>query len=231
MPVDTIIGEDGKTLKSLVTTLNIIFKSIDDKLDGLTASFKELKDEGLIQDVKLARLTAEEALGSFAEHNVAIASIREDIDKIKYSNETIVEDNNKLKERVNHLENYSRRDNLVIRGVSETVGEVCGDLAKQFMKNHLKMDSTFINSVKFVRCHRLGFKPQGAQRAWVRPIIVRFYNFGDRCRVWSARKELANTGYSMSENFSTQTEYNRRKLYPLFRAAKKRCLHVKTMCL
>ena len=49
----------------------------------------------------------------------------------------------------------------MIRGIDEKDGEACGELVKQFMRNQLKIDATFINSVSLVRCHRLGNKPQG----------------------------------------------------------------------
>ena len=50
---------------------------------------------------------------------------------------------------------------------------------------------------------------------------MRFYNFGDRQQVWSARSKLAGTSFGVAENFNGETEYNRKKLYPIFKAAKK----------
>ena len=40
--------------------------------------------------------------------------------KIEYFSGLVKEENLKLKQKLNHLENYSRRDNLVIRGIAET---------------------------------------------------------------------------------------------------------------
>ena len=39
--------------------------------------------------------------------------------------------------------------------------------------------------------------------------------------VWSARSKLAGTSFGIAENFTGETEYNRKKLYPIFKAAKK----------
>lgn len=49
---------------------------------------------------------------------------------------------------------------------------------------------------------------------------MRFYNFKLRQTVWSQRGELANSGLIMSENFSGDTEYTRKKIYPIYRAAR-----------
>ena len=91
---------------------------------------------------------------------------------------------------------------------------------KKFCRDKLKLDSEFIDSVRIVRCHRLGERQHGNPK-WIRPIIMRFYNFGDRQQVWGARSKLAGTPYSVTENFTGETEYNRKKLYPIFKAAKK----------
>ena len=78
----------------------------------------------------------------------------------------------------------------------------------------------FIDSIKVVRCHRLGEKPHSKAK-WIRLIIVRFYNFRDRQHVWGARSKLAGTPYGVAENFIGETEYNRKKLYPIFKASNK----------
>lgn len=212
--------EEGKNIKGLVIALNGIFATISNKLDGLSESLKELKDDVIIRDINEAKAAADQAIIKSDENTAAIATLREDINKIKFYYEGVNEENNKLKEKVNYLENYSRRNNLVIRGVAESDGEACEELVRTFMKDNLHLSDTFINSVQFHRCHRLGNKPQGAQK-WVRPLIVRFLSFGDRQFVWAARSMLAKSSYSINENFSGDTEFNRRKMYPIFRAAKK----------
>ena len=146
----------------------------------------------------------------------------------------VEEENWKLKQKLNHLENYSRRDNLVIRGIAETKDEVCETIVKIFCKDKMKLDSVFIDSIKIVRCHRLGER-QHSKPKWIHQIIVRFYNFGDRQQVWGARSKLAGTPYGVTENFTGETEYNRKKLYPIFKAVKKmqkyeeRCTCMRTL--
>ena len=204
-------------IKALVVSLNGIFKIIDEKLDGLVDSIKTLSDDQITGVVNSAKDTADAALAIATENKRVIHEVN---DKVDYFGELVEEENLKLKQKLTHLENYSRRDNLVIRGIKETKDEVCEAVVKTFCKDKLKIESEVIDCIKIVRCHRLGEKQHGKTK-WIRPIIVRFFNFGDRQQVWSARSKLAGTSYSVSENFTCETEYNRKKLYPIFKAAKK----------
>ena len=92
------------------------------------------------------------------------------------------------------------------------------------MKKELKLDGDVVNAMKIVRCHRLGgFEKNrmkyGAQQR-KRPIIIRFSNYHDKSLVWAARNKIGNVKLFMSENFSNETDFNRRKLYPIFKKAK-----------
>ena len=160
-----IDGDEVKSIKALVVSLNGIFKIIDEKLDGLADSIKTLSDEQILGALNSAKDTADAALAIATENKRAI---HEAIDKIEYFSQLVEEENLKLKQKLNHLENYSRRDNFVIRGVAETKDEVCEDVVKKFCKDQLKLDSVFLDSIKVVRCHRLGEKPHGKAK-WIRP--------------------------------------------------------------
>jgi len=100
----------------------------------------------------------------------------------------------------------------------------CEVLVKQFFENHLIRgdngdDRDVIKNMKFVRCHRLGTTDQNNKRT--RPIIVRFNDFSDRQWIWGKRSLLKDTKFSVQENFAADVEYNRRKLYPIYHAARK----------
>ena len=145
-----------------------------------------------------------------------------------YFSELIEEENSKLKQKLNHLENYSHRDNLVIRGITETKHEVCETVMKKFCRDKLKLDSEFIDSVRIVRCHRLGERQHGKPK-WIRPIVVRFYNFGDRQQVWGARSKLAGTPYSVTENFTVKLSITGKSYTPSSRLLK-RCKNMRKRC-
>ena len=120
-----------------------------------------------------------------------------------------------------------------MHGIPEKENEtepMCEDLMRSFMKNKLGLYDVFIGSSKFVRCHRLGRKPNGGER-WVRPIMTRFEKFGAKQTVWNARQKLANSGCIMLEFFSKITDYNRNKLYPIYKHAKNSPAYAKKVSL
>ena len=92
----------------------------------------------------------------------------------------------------------------------------------------MKLDSVFIDSIKIVRCHRLGEKQHGKPN-WIRPIIVRFYNFGDRQQVWGARSKLAGTPYGVTETLQVKLSITG-KSYTLSLRLLKRCKGMKKRC-
>ena len=51
-------------------------------------------------------------------------------------------------------------------------------------------------------------------------MIVRFNSYKDKTTVWEKRFELTGNECSMSENYSRDTEFNRQKLYAIFKKAK-----------
>ena len=52
------------------------------------------------------------------------------------------------------------------------------------------------------------------------PLIVRFNNYKNKSTVWEKQFKLKGHDYSLSENYSRDTEFNRQKLYALFKKAK-----------
>ena len=81
-----------------------------------------------------------------------------------------------------------------------------------------------VDAMRFVRVHRIG-KPltqaQNKTPPHPRSIIVRFNDYRDRQKVWERRKNLGKTKYSVNENFPQSVKYNRRKLYPIYKLAKR----------
>ena len=86
------------------------------------------------------------------------------------------------------------------------------------------MNKEEVDVVRFVRVHRIGKPLTQAQNKTpppTRSIIVRFNDYRDRQKVWECRKNLGKTKYSVNENFPQSVEYNRRKLYPIYKLAKR----------
>ena len=102
------------------------------------------------------------------------------------------------------------------------------ELVRAFFITKLKMEPDNVERIRFVRCHRMGGKHNKYTAIRHRQIIVRFQNFYERQTVWSARRNLGDKSLSINENFCVDTEYNWRKLYPIFRLAKSMDKYKKT---
>ena len=145
--------------------------------------------------------------------------------KLKYNNDRLTYENNQVKQQSNNNENYSRRKKIVIRGITEKDNEtnvMCEEEARTFMCEKLNLSMETVSAMDIVRCHRMGGldgKRRGRHEQ-KRPLIVRFNNFKDKSAVWEKRFELAGSNYSLSENYSRATEFNRQKLYAIFKRAK-----------
>lgn len=213
--METLDKDECKTLNKLVAKLNIKFQSIDEKLSVLD----DVKDKiNTLTEGDVLKNTVKEATEASKLALAAVKSIQSNFDKLSFEYQNVRKENDELRAQVINNDNYVRRKNLVIRGIKETDGENCENLFKQFLKNKLQLSDEYVTSVKFERCHRLG--KINEDKKWSRPMIIRFCHYEDRKTVWEKRHTLANTPYSLNENFCYQTEFNRKKLYPIYRKAK-----------
>ena len=89
-----IDGDEVKSIKALVVSLNGIFKIIDEKLDGLVDSIKTLSDDQILGVVNSAKDTADAALAIATENKRVIHEVN---DKVDYFGELVEEENLKLK--------------------------------------------------------------------------------------------------------------------------------------
>ena len=131
------------------------------------------------------------------------------IDKLEFTCDELSNENRELKQHTNNLDNYSRRSNVVIRGLTEPQGESnadCEKAARDFFKDQLKLSDDVVSSIKFEMCHRLG-----KCAVFRRPVIVRFSNYKDKVIVWDAKFKLTDHRFSLSDNFSSDTEFKRKK--------------------
>ena len=85
-----------------------------------------------------------------------------------------------LKLKINHLESYTRRDNLLIEWVPESPNEDIKTKVVSFFRDTLKMKNA--NSIQITRVHRLGtpnfITPHNSPRPMT--VIVRFNFYPDR---------------------------------------------------
>ena len=216
--------------KSLIDTLNGIFSTF---LADVTKQFDEIKLD-IATKVEAVEKSATDALALVQENQKNFEIFKEEthkkIDYVVAENKSLKYLNDRLEVKVkqnvqqsNSSENYSRRNNIVVRGIVETdneTNEKCEEEIKSFLLNKLSLSAESVSALRIERCHRMGGKRRGAAQQHKRPIIMRFGGYKDKSIVWDRRSQLTGREYSMSENFSRGTEYNRQKLYPIFKKAK-----------
>lgn len=157
-----------------------------------------------------------------------IAIKEEDIIKLKEQNSTLETQVSQLEKACDRLEDrllqqetYSRRRNLLFRGVSEPAWETynqCEITVREIISNHLKIDP---KDMVFDRLHRLGQK----NKYLMRPIIVRFSTMNDRDCVWKARPKYIKTSPKTTDlriiqDFPPEVVSRRRRLIPILIKAK-----------
>lgn len=208
--------------RTLITSLNKVFSGIVNVIHGdtrkLSTEFADFKND-ILHKTKDAADLAAQAMEGVTRHDQAIQNIQRELIILKHNNIRLHDENLKLKQQTNMNEAYSRRKNLVIRGIPELNDDVdttSDDLSRKFFIEQMKIENNKVDQMRFVCTHRMGKRAQ----FYPRPIIVRFCEFSDRQCVWEARKNLGSTQFSINENYPQEVEYNRRKLYPLYKLAK-----------
>ncbi len=203
--------EDQKEGMGDTDTLAIILQ----KLECLPDIQRDIKDiKSTIGDLKES---IEDTQQDIIEINEKLHNQEKKIESMEMKFEEIQElklENRKLKEDLEALQAYGRRENLVFLNIPEQTGENCRDVLNNFLK------STKLNlqeEIKFQRVHRLG---PANSKGGPRPIIARFLFYPDREKIWSMRSNLKGTQYIIKEDFPADTERKRRSLYPVLRRAK-----------
>ena len=209
----------SKELRAESRDTKLSIQNIDSKFDALS--------EKILHDVSETNKLAQEA------YDIAVAAVdsnnklEQKVEKLEQTvfimgvkNKGLANENNRLNKRCNDQETYSRRENIVIRGVAEAVDEdnaSCIRVTKEFLVQYLNFSDADAERIMFVRCHRVGKPLQQRDR----PIIVRFHHYADRQLVWSRKTLLKGKAFSIHENFASEVEFNRKLLYPILTAAKK----------
>ena len=214
-PITTALNKLNEEMQSMNTKMDSMQTNFDDRFEKFSTE--------IMNDVAKATTLATDAIKLAKSYDERLHKIEINQKHMNVKYDGVVEYCKQLEKRCDNQESYSRRSNLVIRGIVEKKEESvddCARAAKNFFQQKLSMTEDEVNSIEFVRCHRIGKRTlyNGGINT-KRPIIVRFQNFSD-CGV-GKRFQLKDKNYSISENFANDIEYRRRLLYPVLVAAKK----------
>ena len=171
-----------KTLEPEIQRLNTTLISLQDSINKQEQKFDVAFDE--INSLKST-----------------IPDLRMEVSELKKKNEN-------LEEKLLHLDEYSRRENLVLEGIKESgLDEDC------FKSVYSVLEQVGLKKFQFQRCHRLGRYKPGITRA----IIVRFVLFQEKMEVVKKRDELRTHKVLIHDDFPPEISAQRAKLRPVLR--------------
>ena len=201
----------GAILKLNRNLLELSEKDITDTIDGISPEGVEITKLVHQKNREIAE-TIMECLDTMQERLEEICNQKKGMEREINALKT---ENKLLKQRVENQENYSRRNNLIIKGIPEGWGQNVDQIVRSFMNDYFWVPY----DIPIERMHRLGKFTGNYDRP--RPIIVRFVKFADREMVWNARHYLGDSGFGLDEDFSPEVQRVRRKLLPVFLEAKR----------
>lgn len=122
----------------------------------------------------------------------------------------------KIQDKLDDLENRSRRSNLLFYGVTDTDGSESWEASERIVKE-ICSNNLGISVSSVARAHRLGCFSSDKKR----PIIAKFYNEKEVESILSKGYKLKNTTISVSRDYSEAVRDKRRKLLQFSRGLRK----------
>ena len=125
------------------------------------------------------------------------------VSSIEADQKSMFKEYTKLENKFDELEQYSRRNCLLIHGIPENESE---DTTKVAIDTFAKLDVT-VTTGHIDRSHRLGRKTTNAstdKKMRPRPVIVKFTSYLQRSMVYRNKRKLKNSGKSITENLTVK---------------------------
>ncbi|XP_065667668.1 uncharacterized protein LOC136087964 [Hydra vulgaris] len=112
-----------------------------------------------------------------------------------------------INEKNRILEDRSRRNNLRIEGITESVNETWDETEDKVLKLFSK--TLEVNEVEIERAHRTGYKKHGKTRT----IILKLLRFKDKTKILKEAHRLKGLNIYINEDYSRETSIIRKKLF------------------
>ncbi|KAK5638766.1 hypothetical protein RI129_013061 [Pyrocoelia pectoralis] len=116
-------------------------------------------------------------------------------DKLKAVEEKLSEENKVLRDKIDSLQQYSRRNNVRFFGVSEEKNEVVEEKVIKILEEKMNIK---VASNDIERIHRVGQAVPNKPR----PVIIKFSNYKTRQTVLRNRRRLKGTGLLLQEDLT-----------------------------
>lgn len=141
--------------------------------------------------------------------------VKQELEIMKQQHNTVIKENQQLKEKVLKMESYSRRSNLKFYGFTEQKGENKFD-NKRFILNTLLRSGIQLHPMAIENSNRIGPQIRNKNRA----IIAKFFHGQERELVLKKAEHIyRTTGIRVEEDFPEEIEKKRRILKPIMHTA------------
>ncbi|XP_064462448.1 uncharacterized protein LOC135373102 [Ornithodoros turicata] len=172
----------------------------------MSSDIKSIKSSQVAMESKVSDII--NRLQSLQNKTKNLSTIEQDVAAVYKMTDGLVAQQASFQSRLDDLEDRSRRNNLVLRGVpdaretwDETEAKVASALTTslgcEFPRNSIE------------RAHRLGTFSSSK----CRPVIVKFLSYKVKNMVLASRSKLKPSNIQVSEDFSSATRHARNKLF------------------
>ncbi|XP_041664752.1 zinc finger protein 37-like [Cheilinus undulatus] len=189
----------------------MILDSTNNRIDGI---MREIQD--LSNSLQYSRKDIEE----IKEANDGDKKAFKDLEQLIKQLDSTPNQSDRLLERLDYLESQSRRNNIIIDGISsdhaeETWAETESKV-RELLTTKLKLEA---NSIHIEQAHRRGKFREEAEKP--RSIVVKLLSFKEKTLIMEkARAHLKNTSVHINEDFSEKLRKKRAELLPAMKEAR-----------
>jgi len=125
-----------------------------------------------------------------------------------------------INDKTDYMEGQSRRNNIIIDGIGESVSENwsdCEGKVKKLLSEKLQIDH---RRIELERAHRTGKPSSSLPSTRPRPIVAKFLRYKDKLEVLGKAKALKGTNIFINEDFPEAVRQKRKELLPAMRTAR-----------
>ena len=185
-------------MKKCTSRVDTFFEKLTSLEEHFTSQFDDLRNDinTVTASVAFLAYAHDKQLQINADQLKANNDLEGRMRFIEQNHDTLKQKCKRYEDEIDALEQYGRRNCLLLHGVPETEKERTDTVFCKTISEHLKLD---IDHSVLDRSHRLG-KPK--QDGKPRPIIAKFARYNTRAAVFAAKKQLKGTKLLITESLT-----------------------------
>ena len=213
------VDNSAKTIEEVKESLEYTQKDVEELKTDLINTQVDVEQLKVDHDTLKSQAIKAQTRSCRAEtqataNEVEIDTIKKDLQQLKNDNESLKQANKLLNDKMERAENYSRKNNIIIEGLDEEMGE---DLEEKIGS---VTDTLGLPRLHMREFHRLRYQKRVQGRS-VRPVIVKLENFTDKAEIFRNVFKLKGQNIYVREDLSRETLKKQAELRPFLAQAKK----------